>query len=284
MNLSNNEPCYEVSVIIPTYQPGNYLYECLQSVFNQTLDKKLYEIVVVLNGPKDPYYKEISTYINNNKKECSCFLLYSFLANVSNARNVGLEKCRGKNICFIDDDDIVSTEYLASLYKEVCEGVIVISDVFSFVENITECGTDFFVCKYLENFSDVCSLVRNRGFLAFPVAKMIPLSIIDNRKFDKRFKHGEDALFMTIISDKIRKFSLVKEGAVYYVRKRKGSATNRQECIYDLIKESSLLILAYMSWYLKHPFKYSFRLFFYRIPGVIKSTYLLIKKQHKIDL
>lgn len=276
--LRTNDSCFEVSVIIPTFMPGVYLYECLLSVFNQTLDKKSYEIIVILNGLHDPYYSGISEYITKNKNNCQCLLLYTSEPNVSNARNVGLQIAKGKNICFIDDDDIISVDYLKLLAKEINDGIIVISNVYSFVHDISELGNDFFVRKYLNNFSNTSSVVRNRGFLAFPVAKMIPKSVIAGRLFDKRFKRGEDALFMTIISDRIKSFSLVKRGAVYYIRKREGSVTSRKEHTYILLKECVLLILAYFGNYLRHPFRYSFRLFLYRIPGVIRNTYFLSKK------
>lgn len=278
MSLSNNYSLCDISIIIPTYNPGDYLYECLESTFNQTLEKELYEVIIVLNGAYEPFYDNILNYIRQNSKKCRCSLIYTSIPNVSNARNLGMQVSRGNNICFIDDDDIISLGYLESLYKEIEEGVVVMSDVFSFVHDYTNFRRDFFVCKYLDHFSNNFSLVKNRGFLAFPVAKMIPKSIIADRKFDRRFRHGEDALFMTIISDRIKKFSFVKQDAIYYVRKREGSATSRKESSYLLLKECVLLIIVYVGSFLKHPLRYSFRLFLYRIPGVIRNTYFLLKK------
>ena len=46
----------KVSVIIPSYRPGNYVYECLDSLMNQSLDALRFEVIVVLNG----VYKSIS--------------------------------------------------------------------------------------------------------------------------------------------------------------------------------------------------------------------------------
>lgn len=45
----------KVSVIIPSYRPGNYVYECLDSLMNQSLDALRFEVIVVLNGTRDPY-------------------------------------------------------------------------------------------------------------------------------------------------------------------------------------------------------------------------------------
>ena len=97
-----------ISVIIPTYKPGAYIYECLDSIINQTLDCKLYEILIILNGFSEPYYKCIASYTDYNNVK----ILYESMASVSNARNKGLEVAKGEYICFIDDDDVVYSNYL----------------------------------------------------------------------------------------------------------------------------------------------------------------------------
>ena len=40
----------KLSVIIPSYKPGDYLWECLDSLCNQSLDGKDFEVLIVLNG------------------------------------------------------------------------------------------------------------------------------------------------------------------------------------------------------------------------------------------
>lgn len=45
----------KISVIIPTYAPKDYLWECLGSLENQTLSKDEFEVILVLNGEREPY-------------------------------------------------------------------------------------------------------------------------------------------------------------------------------------------------------------------------------------
>ena len=45
----------DISVIIPTYRPQAYLWECLDSLNRQTLSKSSFEVVLVLNGEQAPY-------------------------------------------------------------------------------------------------------------------------------------------------------------------------------------------------------------------------------------
>ena len=45
----------EVSVIIPTYKPGEYISECLNSLEEQDFPVSDYEVIIVLNGCDVPY-------------------------------------------------------------------------------------------------------------------------------------------------------------------------------------------------------------------------------------
>ena len=57
----------EISVIIPTYKPDYYIWECLDSVKEQTLNKNSFEVLIILNGEKEPHYNNILNYIRKYK-------------------------------------------------------------------------------------------------------------------------------------------------------------------------------------------------------------------------
>ena len=263
-----------ISVIIPTYRPGTYISECLKSILNQTLNHEKYEILVILNGDKEPYYSHLSQYHNIR-------LFYSEISGVSNARNIGIDKAKGEYICFIDDDDIVSPRYLELLLAKADEDTLVVSNVYSFIYNIEERRSNFFICKYLKNKENITprTLFENRSYLAFPVAKMIHKSIIGKRRFDGRFKNGEDALFITSISDKIKRIVYAGDDSIYYVRERIGSASRKSIPKRKLLADAIKLIITYWSIYIKSPMSYNFPLFLSRIPGVLKNVYILSKNK-----
>ena len=58
----------EISIIIPTYAPGELLWTCLDSLEQQTLGKNAYEVCLVLNGDKEPYYANIKEYLKKDRK------------------------------------------------------------------------------------------------------------------------------------------------------------------------------------------------------------------------
>ena len=52
----------KISVIIPSYKPQEYLWQCLDSLCSQTFPKEDFELILVLNGCKEPYYEQIKAY------------------------------------------------------------------------------------------------------------------------------------------------------------------------------------------------------------------------------
>lgn len=56
----------KISVIVPTYRPQGYLWECLDSVYNQTFPKSDYELVLVLNGCDEPFHSQIKDWLGKH--------------------------------------------------------------------------------------------------------------------------------------------------------------------------------------------------------------------------
>ena len=103
-----------ISIIIPTYRPQDYLWQCLDSFAAQTLDKRLWELVVVLNGESEPWLNQLKDY-RDSHPDMHIQIFHTETTGVSNARNIGLDKAKGEYIGFVDDDDYVSPTYLEEL-------------------------------------------------------------------------------------------------------------------------------------------------------------------------
>lgn len=264
----------KISVIIPTYSPSDYIQECLNSIAHQTLEYVAFEVIIILNGPRDPYWK----YLDNLLKTytfCSR-LLYSEISGVSNARNIGLKYARGEYIAFVDDDDCISDYYLQGLYEGSSPDVIVVCNVHSFGG---PSGSTFFLDNWMSNV-DLCEtsdFYRYRSVLSVPWAKLIPYSAIGDHTFDIRFANGEDALFVTSVTNKIRILRFADKRAMYSVRIRQGSASRKKIKIFVLCKDTFLLCKEYIFLYLSDHRSYSFILFVCRIPGVLKNFLVLLK-------
>ena len=124
----------KVSVIIPSYKPQSYILDCLSSLSKQTFDKESFEIVIVLNGCNEPYKTNIINMISSLESKLIIHILQTDVPGVSNARNIGLDFANGDYICFIDDDDFVSSTYLEQLYAHASGEVISLCRPLSFID------------------------------------------------------------------------------------------------------------------------------------------------------
>lgn len=264
-----------ISIIIPTYKPQSYIEECLLSLENQSLDKTLYEVIIVLNGEKEPYYSYIKSFISHLTLRIQ--LLYTSLASVSNARNIAIQSSQGSHICFIDDDDYVSEVYLEELFKIASKNIVPLTNIQAF-----EIKDNHFIKKqyYISEVYNklykpfkTYNILQIKSYMSVPVLKLIPKSSIGTSRFNLKFKNGEDSIFMFLISKNLNKFQFTTPTAIYYRRIRTGSAVTTHKTRYQLIKISFAQISEYTSIYLKSPFKYNFLFFITRILAAIKNTF-----------
>ena len=126
-----NTNIISISVIIPSYRPQNYLYECLNSLRNQTLSSEKFEVLLVLNGCCEPYKSQIEDYVLKYNMT-NLRLIQIDQAGVSNARNAGLDKVCGEYICFVDDDDYISPNYLEGLLEVSSVDTVGLSNTVAF--------------------------------------------------------------------------------------------------------------------------------------------------------
>ena len=262
-----------ISIIIPTYRPQAYIWECLLSLATQTLPKNLYEIIIVLNGCNEPFHSQIQQYIIDYLSAHQVQLIQTDTGGVSNARNRGLDAAKGDYITFIDDDDYISPTYLEELYTLADENTIVLAYPYAFNDGkpniqlpyrITEAYN--FCIKHDYNTIDTIA----RKFFSGPCMKLIPVSFIQDRRFDTRFKNGEDCLFMFLISNKFKVLKFTSKQAIYYRRYRSSSANfsiNRLQ----RLKNSIRLSIEYTRIYFSNTKQYNFNFYITRILGSIRS-------------
>lgn len=259
----------EVSIIIPTYKPGDYIKECIYSLIHQNMSKDCYEIIIVLNGCCEPYLTNLNRLMdevsNNNIS-----IIQTDISGVSNARNIGLDNAKGKYVLFIDDDDWVSDSYLTNLLSIASEDTIACSNVV-----LTNTEKDDLLPYFLSAAYVRCSkyrklsLFNSRSFLSTVCCKLIPMSIIGKRRFYVKYKLGEDSLYMFSVSDKIKRISLSDYNTIYYVRARQNSASRKHYSFYLRLRVALSLTASYVWIYIKAPFSYDFLLFASRVFATI---------------
>jgi len=120
-----------ISVIIPVYNVEPYLKKCLDSVVTQTY--KEIEIILVDDGSTDGSGPICDEYAAQDKR---IRVIHKRNGGLSDARNVGLDRCSGRYVTFIDSDDYVASDYVERLYRILVEynADIAVCDYFEFYD------------------------------------------------------------------------------------------------------------------------------------------------------
>lgn len=98
------------SFLVCAYNAEQYLKECLDSLVNQTIDKRKYEIIVVNDGSTDKTkkiassYKGVKVVTQRNK-------------GLAEARNTAFDASKGEWLLYVDADDYVSLDLLETIEK-----------------------------------------------------------------------------------------------------------------------------------------------------------------------
>ena len=103
-----------VSIIIPAYNVGKYIQECLNSLLSQTYQNL--EIVVIDDGSIDETYEIVKAYSN---KFARLILVHQENGGVCAARNKGLDLASGEYIMFLDADDYLLPETIEIFYNDL---------------------------------------------------------------------------------------------------------------------------------------------------------------------
>lgn len=245
---------HKVSIIIPTYKPGEYLYECLDSIYEQTVSKQCIELIVVLNGVVNGYKDAIQSYLDGKEgMGIKTNFLFTETSGVSNARNMGLDEAEGDYVAFVDDDDWVSPNYIANLIEASSgDADIVEANVKGYDESSACYVDDYLSLAFEMNKRKIRpTLLSARSFLSSSCCKLIRRSVIGGRRFDCRYRIGEDSLFMTLISNGIDKIRLATSDTVYYRRIRKESASRKKTSAKVYAAGQLRLVGEYLKIYIK---------------------------------
>ena len=88
-----------ISIILPSYNHGEYIYRCIKSVIDQSYSN--WELIIVDNNSNDKT-KEILSKIRDKR-------IKIFFRNkdglISQSRNLGINKSNGEILAFLDSDD-----------------------------------------------------------------------------------------------------------------------------------------------------------------------------------
>ena len=103
-----------VSVIVPVYNVGDFISECVKSIQKQTFGQ--WEVILVDDGSSDHSADVIKKLVEQDDR---LRLISQANGGVSKARNTGILNARGEYLAFLDGDDMWEPNFLEELLAAI---------------------------------------------------------------------------------------------------------------------------------------------------------------------
>lgn len=232
-----------ISVIIPIYNVEPYLKQCINSIVNQSYTNL--EIILVDDGSPDRCPQICDEYAAKDKR---IVVIHKENGGLSDARNAGLDICKGDYLYFLDSDDIIPSHCISILFKIITQekAEIAASSYSKFSDEHLLPDNPIHDISYttMDGCEALIQLCRDET----PGIMSACMKIYKKELFQEvRFPIGklyEDAHTNYKIYHKCKKICYTSV-PLYYYRIRKGSImASTKSPIYDLeVRESRYLFL-----------------------------------------
>lgn len=227
----------KVSVIVPVYNAGPYLTQCIDSILNQTYHN--IELILVNDGSTDgsaticESYRQVDQRVRLINKRLGG-------GGVGAARNSALPLITGEFVLFVDNDDWLEPNHIEVLYKSLKETDSDIA-IVNFTQFMEERSSYAFHVTEKDYFQEVFTPQEwfsreYNGRFAFsqcftvPWCKLYKASIFENISYpeDEKVEDDYTTWKLYLMADRIVFTNL----ALYYHRKRETSVTKTVDSTY----------------------------------------------------
>lgn len=183
-----------ITIIVGIYKGEKYLKECIESIIIQ--DYPNLEIILVDDGSPDNSGKIVDEYA---MKDNRIKIIHQKNSGVSISRNNALDISSGKYICIIDQDDVISKNYITYFYDLIIKNNAEISitpNVDKFFGNINNCEFKRDKVKIWTGEKAATEMLYHNLVIA-PWNKMISRELIERNhiRFNPNFFGGEGFAF-----------------------------------------------------------------------------------------
>ena len=238
-----------ISVIVPIYNIDDYLEDSLQSLLNQTYENL--QIILIDDGSTDNSGVICDLY---SKRDNRMEVYHLWNQGVSNARNHGLDRAKGKYIFFLDPDDFLEPQTIEILYAEMKTKSADLVECSFFKKYTDEKKKVVHPYAKISTEEAIKSLLLLDGYIT-PSCwdKLYIKEKIGNIGFDTNLKIGEDDLFVyryllkcdsvIVLEYPLYNYTVRNNSAMgsMYTRKKTDSV-RAASIIYDTCNKRNLLI------------------------------------------
>lgn len=221
LHNGTEERYYDLSVIIPVYNTGKYLKECVYSVLNQ---RCLYRIqVIIINDSSTDNSNEILRHFEKFKipgKDIRIIHLEN--AGLPVARNAGIALAEGKYLMFLDSDDAITPDCIQRSLTDIMREDADFLQVQYMEKNRRRMKSGSHIKEGIyETYPSMCRIP------GFATMKIFRTSLFEDVWFPENYWF-EDALIHLRIFPKCRKGMVVPYFGYVY-RKNTGGITQTRD-------------------------------------------------------
>lgn len=212
-----------ISVIVPVYNIQNYIKRCVESIVNQTFTNL--QIILVDDGSTDESGKICDEMAASDTR---IEVFHKSNGGLSDARNFGLERARGKYIAFVDGDDYIDSDMYESLYKAIVTNAADIAscgyyEVFDDKTYTMCCAKETVVLDRVKAYEALFS--RGAILGCTNVNKLFRENVFDNIRYKVGIQ-SEDLELLYRILDKVKLVVCIDVAKYYYVHRENSITTS----------------------------------------------------------
>ncbi|QIZ05618.1 glycosyltransferase [Priestia megaterium] len=245
MLLSRQKFKNGISVIIPTYKGEKVIMKVLDSLYNQTLKKELFDVIIIINGEKDSTESLVNDFINKNQIQ-NITLLYSSKASASSSRNVGIQHAEREYTVFLDDDDYVSSNFLEEMLNLAQPDTSVVTQIVNIDEQGNADHSNAINKQIINAEKNPENTLATLNMVAtINACKLVPTRCLKEIQYDVNLRSGEDVVFFTELFVKNDlKFNVIpiNKQAIYF-RVLRNNSVSRQEMTFDFFVSQRLAVI-----------------------------------------
>ena len=214
-----------ISIIIPVYKVEKYLEKCIESVLKQTYTNL--QIILVDDGSPDNCGKICDEYA---KRDSRIDVIHKVNGGLSEARNVGISKAKGRYIGFVDSDDYIKEnmyEILLNLIKKYDADVSICNlyDVIDESEYIRNKENGIREYSRLDILKEV---LLDKNIQSYAWNKLYKKELFDEIKYPIGKKY-EDIGTTFYVFEKCNKIVVTSEPEYYYLKRSDSLVNNVTE-------------------------------------------------------
>lgn len=210
-----------VSVIVPAYNVGEYLQQCLQSIACQSYARL--EVIVVDDGSTDGSGRIADEWADSDKRFRA---IHQPNRGSSAARNAGLDAATGRYIVFVDSDDFIAPQFvelmLAFIQSSGAQMALCGWHCFSDDGNVPPVGAaPRHTTLYGADEATDHILYQRKGLTHSPWGRIFEADVLRGVRFPVGMVYEDMAVLMPTMQ-RVRTVAYTPR-RLYYYRKRKGS-------------------------------------------------------------